>query len=70
MHVPTRDNLWTNQEVRPEKDQEVVPGRKGMGDHWWEKLSPCSIDGSSHMKKIPAEHIENLQKTPSSKIQD
>ncbi len=35
--------------------------------HRWEKLSPCSMDGSSNMKKIPAEHIENLQKTPSSK---
>ncbi len=33
--------------------------------HRWEKLSPCSIDGSSNMKKIPVEHIENLQKTPS-----
>ncbi len=35
--------------------------------HRWEKLSPCSIDGSSNMKKILAEHIENLQKNPSSK---
>ena len=33
----------------------------------WEKLSPCSIDGSSNMKKFPAEHIEKLQKIPSSK---
>ncbi len=35
--------------------------------HWWEKLSQCSIDGSSNMKKNLAGHIENLQKTPSSK---
>ena len=26
--------------------------------HWWEKLSPCSIDGSSNIKQILAEHIE------------
>ncbi len=38
-----------------------------QSSHRWEKLSPCSIDGSSNMKKILAEHIENLQKTPSSK---
>ncbi len=29
-------------------------------NHRWEKLSPCCIDGSSNMKKILAEHIENL----------
>ncbi len=27
MHVPTRDHLWTNHEVRLEKDLQVVPGR-------------------------------------------
>ncbi len=40
--------------------------QKCVERHRWEKLSPCSIDGSSNMKNIPAEHIENLQKTPSS----
>ncbi len=28
---------------------------------WGEKLSPCNIDGSSNMKTILGEHIENLQ---------
>ncbi len=32
---------------------------RGNGMHRWEKLSPCSIDGLSNMKKNLAEHIEN-----------
>ncbi len=34
-------------------------GRHNKVNHRWEKLSPCSIDGSSNRKKNLAEHIEN-----------